>query len=84
MNPAWRARQFPVALTATSLSPRETLSGPRAHENLFRALKYFQSDKWGIAVVAVLRLLSIELNVLKPWSLPLSVDNVLGKKPCPT
>ena len=52
-------------------------------KHLFRALAYFRSDAWGVALVVVLLFLSIALNVLKPWPLALLVDNVLGEKPYP-
>ena len=46
-------------------------------KNLFRALSYFRADAWGTTVVVVLLLLSIALNVLKPWPIALLVDSVL-------
>jgi len=52
-------------------------------KNLFRTLSYFRADAWQIALTVVLLLLSIGLNVLKPWPLALVVDCVLGGKPVP-
>ena len=48
-----------------------------------RALGYFRPDAGRIAVVLALLLVSVGLNVLKPWPFALLVDNVLGKKPYP-
>ena len=53
-------------------------------KNLLRALNYFRADGWQIALVVALLLLSIGLNVLKPWPLALVVDCVLGGKPIPS
>jgi len=50
---------------------------------LLRALSYFRPDAGRIWVVLVLLLVSVGLNVLKPWPLALLVDNVLGKKTYP-
>jgi ATP-binding cassette subfamily B protein/subfamily B ATP-binding cassette protein MsbA len=44
---------------------------------LLRALSYFRPDAGRIWVVLVLLLVSVGLNVLKPWPLALLVDNVL-------
>ena len=52
-------------------------------KNLLRALTYFRPDAWGIGAVIVLLMLSIALNVLKPWPVALLVDNVLGQTPYP-
>ncbi len=52
-------------------------------KNLLRALGYFRADFWAILAVVVLLLMSIGLNVLKPWPLALLVDSVLGQKPYP-
>lgn len=51
---------------------------------LLRALSYFRPDAGRIGVVLVLLLVSVGLNVLKPWPFALLVDNVLGKKPYPS
>jgi len=52
-------------------------------KTLLRALLYFRPDARRICVVLVLLLVSVGLNILKPWPLALLVDNVLGKKPYP-
>jgi ATP-binding cassette subfamily B protein len=52
-------------------------------KTLLRALSYFRPDAGRIYVVLVLLLVSVGLNVLKPWPFALLVDNVLGKKPYP-
>ena len=52
-------------------------------KTLLRALSYFRPDAGRICVVLVLLLMSVGLNVLKPWPFALLVDNVLGKKPYP-
>jgi ATP-binding cassette subfamily B protein len=52
-------------------------------KTLLRALSYFRPDAGRIWVVLVLLLVSVGLNVFKPWPLALLVDNVLGKKPYP-
>jgi ATP-binding cassette subfamily B protein/subfamily B ATP-binding cassette protein MsbA len=52
-------------------------------KTLLRALHYFRPDAGRIGVVLVLLLVSVGLNVLKPWPFALLVDNVLGKKPYP-
>jgi ATP-binding cassette subfamily B protein/subfamily B ATP-binding cassette protein MsbA len=52
-------------------------------KTLLRALLYFRPDAGRICVVLVLLLVSVGLNILKPWPLALLVDNVLGKKPYP-
>ncbi|MEY2409915.1 MAG: ATP-binding cassette, subfamily bacterial [Verrucomicrobiota bacterium] len=48
-----------------------------------RALAYYRSDAARIAFVLTLLLVSIGLNVLKPWPMALLVDNVLAHKPYP-
>jgi ATP-binding cassette subfamily B protein len=50
---------------------------------LLRALSYFRPETGRICGVLALLLVSVGLNVLKPWPLALLVDNVLGKKPYP-
>jgi ATP-binding cassette subfamily B protein/subfamily B ATP-binding cassette protein MsbA len=50
---------------------------------LLRALGYFRPDAGRIATTLGLLLLSIGLNLLKPWPLALLVDSVLGSKPYP-
>jgi ATP-binding cassette subfamily B protein len=53
-------------------------------KNILRALNYFRSDFVRIALVVILLLISIGLNVLKPWPLAVIVDNILGGKPYPS
>ena len=53
-------------------------------KNFLRALNYFRPDFARIALVVVLLLVSIGLNVLKPWPLAVIVDSVLGQKPYPS
>src|SRR4029434_3914428 len=50
---------------------------------LLRALGYFRPDAGRVALTLGLLLLSIGLNLLKPWPLALLVDSVLGSKPYP-
>jgi ATP-binding cassette subfamily B protein/subfamily B ATP-binding cassette protein MsbA len=52
-------------------------------KTLLRALSYFRPDAGRVGVVLALLLVSVGLNVLKPWPFALLVDNVLGKKPYP-
>jgi ATP-binding cassette, subfamily B, bacterial len=52
-------------------------------KTLLRALSYFRPDAGRIYVVLALLLVSVGLNILKPWPFALLVDNVLGKKPYP-
>ena len=52
-------------------------------KTLLRALSYFRPETGRICLVLVLLLVSVGLNVLKPWPFALLVDNVLGKKPYP-
>ena len=52
-------------------------------KTLLRALSYFRPEAGRIGVVLALLLVSVGLNLLKPWPLALLVDNVLGKKPWP-
>ncbi len=51
---------------------------------LIRAFGYFRPDAGRIALSLGLLLLSIGINLLKPWPLALLVDSVLGSKPYPT
>ena len=51
---------------------------------LVRALGYFRPDAGRISVAVSLLLVSIGLNLLKPWPLAILVDSVLGDKPYPT
>ena len=50
---------------------------------LVRALGYFRPDAGRVAITLGLLLLSIGLNLLKPWPLAVLVDSVLGSKPYP-
>jgi ATP-binding cassette subfamily B protein len=50
---------------------------------LLRALGYFRPDAGRIAMTLSLLLLSIGLNLLKPWPLAVLVDSILGSKPYP-
>jgi ATP-binding cassette, subfamily B, bacterial len=50
---------------------------------LIRALGYFRPDAGRVAITLGLLLLSIGLNLLKPWPLAVLVDSVLGSKPYP-
>ena len=52
-------------------------------KNLLRALAYFRPDTGRVVAVLSLLIVSILLNVLKPWPLALLVDCVLGQKPYP-
>ena len=50
---------------------------------LVRAFGYFRPDGGRIVLSLGLLLLSIGINLLKPWPLALLVDSVLGSKPYP-
>ncbi|HME91009.1 MAG TPA: ABC transporter transmembrane domain-containing protein, partial [Myxococcaceae bacterium] len=50
---------------------------------MLRALSYFRPDAGRVALTLGLLLLSIALNLLKPWPLALLVDSILGSKPYP-
>jgi ATP-binding cassette subfamily B protein len=52
-------------------------------KDLLRALKYFRPDASRVAGVFGLMLVSIGLNVLKPWPVALLMDSVLGSRPWP-
>ena len=51
---------------------------------LVRALGYFRPDAGRIGLAVGLLLVSIGLNLLKPWPLAILVDSVLGDKPYPS
>jgi ATP-binding cassette, subfamily B, bacterial len=51
---------------------------------LVRALGYFRPDAGRICLAVGFLLVSIGLNLLKPWPLAILVDSVLGSKPYPT
>jgi len=50
---------------------------------LGRALQFFRPEADRLALVFVLILVSIALNLLKPWPLAMIVDCVLGNRPVP-
>jgi ATP-binding cassette subfamily B protein/subfamily B ATP-binding cassette protein MsbA len=52
-------------------------------KDLRRALKYFRPDATRVAGVFGLLLVSVALNVLKPWPVAVLIDSVLGQKPWP-
>jgi ATP-binding cassette, subfamily B, bacterial len=62
---------------------RDVSSALGRFRQLLRALGYFRPDAGRIALTLGLLLLSIGLNLLKPWPLALLVDSVLGSKPYP-
>ena len=62
---------------------REISSAVGRFRQLLRALGYFRPDAGRISLSLGLLLLSIGLNLLKPWPLALLVDNILGSKPYP-
>src|SRR3989442_8780098 len=49
-----------------------------------RALGYFRPDAGRIGLAVGLLLVSIGINLFKPWPLAIIVDSVLGNKPYPT
>ena len=63
--------------------PQDVSSSIGRLRQLVRALGYFRPDAGRIAITLGLLLLSIGLNLLKPWPLALLVDSVLGSKPYP-
>src|SRR5712692_6125682 len=71
MNPAVWASE----LTASSVARLGLLA---------RALGYFRPDVGRIGLAVGLLLVSIGINLLKPWPLAIIVDSVLGNKPYPT
>jgi ABC-type multidrug transport system fused ATPase/permease subunit len=62
---------------------RDLTSSVRLFRQLLRALGYFRPDAGRIALTLGLLLLSIGLNLLKPWPLAVLVDSILGSKPYP-
>ncbi|HEV7927096.1 MAG TPA: ABC transporter ATP-binding protein [Verrucomicrobiae bacterium] len=52
-------------------------------KDLFRALKYFRAEAARVVGVFGLMLVSVGLNVLKPWPVAVLIDSVLGQKPWP-
>jgi ATP-binding cassette subfamily B protein/subfamily B ATP-binding cassette protein MsbA len=62
----------PVAVTVAALMNK-----------LARAMHFFRPEADRLAVVALLLLLSIGANLLKPWPLAVIIDCVLGDKPLP-
>ena len=67
----------------TAGSTRDLTSTFGRFRQLLRALGYFRPDTGRIALTMGLLLLSIGLNLLKPWPLALLVDSILGSKPYP-
>jgi ATP-binding cassette subfamily B protein/subfamily B ATP-binding cassette protein MsbA len=63
--------------------PQNVSSSITRFRQLLRALGYFRPDAGRVAITLGLLLLSIGLNLLKPWPLALLVDSVLGSKPYP-
>jgi len=63
--------------------PQDVSSSIVRFRQLVRALGYFRPDAGRVAITLGLLLLSIGLNLLKPWPLALLVDSVLGSKPYP-
>jgi ATP-binding cassette subfamily B protein/subfamily B ATP-binding cassette protein MsbA len=52
-------------------------------KDLSRALTYFRPDATRVAGIFGLLLVSVGLNVLKPWPVAVLIDSVLGQKPWP-
>jgi ABC-type multidrug transport system fused ATPase/permease subunit len=71
-----------IADMNTAGSTRDLTSLGRSRQ-LLRALGYFRPDAARVTLTLGLLLLSIGLNLLKPWPLALLVDSVLGSKPYP-
>jgi ATP-binding cassette subfamily B protein len=67
----------------TAAWSRELSSSVGRFRQLVRALGYFRPDAGRIALTLGLLLLSIGLNLLKPWPLALLVDSILGSKAYP-
>ncbi len=63
--------------------PQDVSSSIGRFRQLVRALGYFRPDAGRVVITLGLLLLSIGLNLLKPWPLALLVDSVLGSKPYP-
>ena len=63
--------------------PQDVSSSITRFRQLLRALGYFRPDAGRVAITLGLLLLSIGLNLLKPWPLAVLVDSVLGSKPYP-
>jgi ATP-binding cassette, subfamily B, bacterial len=63
--------------------PQDASSSIARFRQLLRALGYFRPDAGRVAITLGLLLLSIGLNLLKPWPLAVLVDSVLGSKPYP-
>ncbi|HKZ08728.1 MAG TPA: ABC transporter ATP-binding protein [Methylomirabilota bacterium] len=62
---------------------REIAASYAGFRQLVRALGYCRPDAGRVGLTLGLLLLSIGLNLLKPWPLALLVDSVLGPKPYP-
>jgi ATP-binding cassette, subfamily B, bacterial len=72
----------PFYMTPAGLT-REVAASIARFKQLLRALGYFRPDAGRIGLTLSLLILSIGLNLLKPWPLALLVDSVLGSKPYP-
>ncbi len=62
---------------------RDVAASIARFRHLLRALGYFRPDAGRIGLTLSLLILSIGLNLLKPWPLALLVDSVLGSRPYP-
>ena len=62
---------------------RDVTTASGRFRQLLRALSYFRPDAGRVGLTLSLLLLSIGLNLLKPWPLAILVDSVLGSKPYP-
>ncbi|HEU5192301.1 MAG TPA: ABC transporter ATP-binding protein [Methylomirabilota bacterium] len=62
---------------------RDVTTASGRFRQLLRALGYFRPDAGRVGLTLGLLLLSIGLNLLKPWPLAILVDSVLGSKPYP-
>src|SRR5262245_41453456 len=64
-------------------STRDRVPSAGSLRQFLRALCYFRADARRVGFTVTLLLLSIGLNVLKPWPVALLVDSVLGSRPYP-
>src|SRR5262245_23926579 len=62
---------------------RDVTTALGGFRQLLRALAYFRPDAGRVGLTLGLLLLSIGLNLLKPWPLAILVDSVLGSRPYP-
>jgi len=65
-------------------SPTDPTSSVTRLRQLVRALGYFKPDARQVSLTLGMLILSIGLNLLKPWPLAVLVDSVLGTRPYPT